>query len=64
MRIRETQKHTDPDADSEHWYSYIILRRQKVKKKSQNSKNQGFSYYVCLMMEGSGAGADPGGLKT
>jgi hypothetical protein len=39
--------------------------------KSQNSKNQGFSYYFCLMMKGSGSGsvlvtnpdadADPGG---
>ncbi len=32
MRIREAQKHTDPrdpdtDADSEHWYNYIILQR-------------------------------------
>jgi hypothetical protein len=28
----------------------------KVKKKSQNSRNQGFSYYFCLMIEGSGSG--------
>ncbi len=32
MQIREAQKHTDPtdpdlDADSEHWYIYIILQR-------------------------------------
>jgi hypothetical protein len=25
----------------------------KVKKKSQNSRNQGFAYYFCLMIEGS-----------
>ena len=25
----------------------------KVKKKSQNNRNQGFSYYFCLMIEGS-----------
>ena len=25
----------------------------KVIKKSQNSRNQGFSYYICLMLEGS-----------
>jgi hypothetical protein len=36
---------------------------------SQNSKNQGFSYYICLMIEGSGsipltAVPDPGGSKT
>ncbi len=30
---------------------------KKVKKKSQNSRNQGFSYYVCLMKEGSGSGS-------
>jgi hypothetical protein len=31
----------------------------KVIKKSQNSRNQGFSYryYFCLMMEGSGDGS-------
>ncbi len=29
------------------------------KKKSQNSINQGFSYYFCLMMEGSGSGSVP-----
>jgi hypothetical protein len=49
MQIRVAQKHTDPDldpdADSEHWYIYIIFRRWKVIKKLQNSTNQGFSYY-------------------
>ncbi len=29
----------------------------KVKKKSQNRRNQGFSYYFCLMIEGSGSGS-------
>jgi hypothetical protein len=29
----------------------------EVKKKSQNSRNQGFSYYFCLMIEGSGVGS-------
>jgi hypothetical protein len=29
----------------------------QVQKKSQNSRNQGFSYYFCLMIEGSGAGS-------
>jgi hypothetical protein len=31
----------------------------KVKKKSQNSKNKCFSYYFCLMIEGSGSGSIP-----
>jgi hypothetical protein len=44
-----------PDADSEHWYIYIILQRYNVIKKLQNSTNQGFSYWFCLMMEGSGS---------
>ncbi len=53
-RIRKAQKHRDftdpdPDADPEHW--------ERVIKKSQNSINQGFSYYFCLMMEGAGAGS-------
>ncbi len=34
---------------------YIIFLRWKVPKKSQYSKNQGFSYYFCLMIEGSGS---------
>ncbi len=29
----------------------------KSKKKSQNSRNPGFSWYFCLMMEGSGSGS-------
>ncbi len=29
----------------------------KVIKKSQNSRNQGFSYYFCLMIEGPGSGS-------
>jgi hypothetical protein len=29
----------------------------KSQKKSQNSRNQGFSYYFCMMKEGSGSGA-------
>ncbi len=28
-------------------------------KKSQNRRNQGFSYYFCLMLEGSGSGSIP-----
>ncbi len=36
-------------------YFYIIFQRSKDFKKSQNSRNQGFSYYFCLMIEGSGS---------
>jgi hypothetical protein len=38
---------------------YIIFQRLKVKKKSQRSRNQGFSYYFCLVIEGSGSGSIP-----
>jgi hypothetical protein len=41
--------------------------KDKVKKKSQNSRNQGVIYYFCLMMEGSGSGSGsipPGRPKT
>ncbi len=54
-----------------------FVKDKKSKKKSQKSRNQGFSYYFCLMIEESGAGAgsrsiplnngpdpDPGGPKT
>jgi len=36
-------------------YIYIIFQRSKVQKKSPNSRNQYFSYYFCLMTEGSGS---------
>jgi hypothetical protein len=32
-------------------------KKKKVIKKSQNSGNQGLSYYFCLMIKGSGSGA-------
>ncbi len=35
-------------------YIYILFQRLKVIKKSQNSRNQCFSYNVCLMIEGPG----------
>ncbi len=38
-------------------YIYIIFQKEKVQKKSQNSRDQGFSYYFCLMIEGSGSGS-------
>jgi hypothetical protein len=37
----------------------IIFQRWKVIKKSQNSRNQGFSYYFSLMIEGSRGGFLP-----
>ncbi len=30
--------------------------KTKSQKESQNSRNQGFSYYFCMMIEGSGSG--------
>ncbi len=38
-------------------YIYIIFQRYKVKKKSQSSRNQDFSYYFCLVIEGYGFGS-------
>jgi hypothetical protein len=35
-------------------YIYIIFQKYNVINKSQNSRNQGFSFYFCLMKEGSG----------
>jgi hypothetical protein len=40
-------------------YIYIIFLRQKVTKKSQNSRNQGFFYYFCLMIKVSRSGSGP-----
>jgi hypothetical protein len=39
-----------------------FFKRYKVQKKSQNSKNQSFSYYFCLMIEGLGAGFRSGSI--
>ncbi len=36
-------------------YIYIIFQIWKSQKESQNSRNQGFSYYFCMMTEGSGS---------
>jgi hypothetical protein len=38
-------------------YFYII---SKIQSQKENSKNQGFSYYICLMIEGSGSGSRAG----
>jgi hypothetical protein len=37
-----------------HYFSKI-----KSQKESQNSRIQGFSYYFCMMTEGSGSGSIP-----
>ncbi len=49
--------------------AYYILKvhlhhfsKIKSQKKSQNRRNQGFSYYFCMMIEGSGSGAGSGSL--
>jgi hypothetical protein len=56
------------------FFAHYILKEHlhhfsqiKSKKKSQNSRNQGFSYFFCLLMEGSIRSVkrtDPGGPKT
>jgi hypothetical protein len=50
--------------------TFTSVLKDKSLKKSQNSRNQGFSYFLYLLMEGSGSGSiqmmdlDPGGPKT
>jgi hypothetical protein len=34
---------------------YIIYKDKNVKKKSQRSRNQGFSNFFCLVIKGSGS---------
>ncbi len=38
----------------------IHFSKIKSQKESQNSRNQGFSYYFCMMIEGSGSRAGSG----
>ncbi len=46
-------------------YIYISFQRQeKVKKKSQNSRNQGFSYFIRLLLEGSGSRSRSGSVQN
>jgi hypothetical protein len=37
-----------------------LFPKIKSQKESQNSRNQGFSYYSCMMIEGSRSGAESG----
>jgi hypothetical protein len=37
--------------------TFISFLKIKSQKESQNSRNQGFSYYFCMMIGGSGSGA-------
>jgi hypothetical protein len=37
-----------------------IFSKIKSQKEPQNSRNQGFSYYFCMMIEGSGSGSRAG----
>jgi hypothetical protein len=37
------------------FFAYFFLKVHLLKKKSQSSRNQGFSYYFCLVLEGSGS---------
>ncbi len=40
-------------------FFYIIFQSEKVISKLQNSRNKGFSYYFCVMIEGSRSGSVP-----
>ncbi len=40
-----------------HWHNFSKIKSQK---ESQNSRNQGFSYYFCMTIEGSGSRAGSG----
>ncbi len=41
-------------------YNFIIFQKYvKSHKEVTNSRNQGFSYYFCLIVEGSGSGSVP-----
>ncbi len=42
-------------------YHFSKIKSQKDKKKS---RNQGFSYYFCMMIEGSGSGSRAGSRST
>ncbi len=37
--------------------TFTSFFKDKSQKESQNSRNQGFSYYFCMLIEGSGAGS-------
>ncbi len=37
--------------------TFTSFSKDKKSKKSQNRRNQGFSYYFCMMIEGSGSGS-------
>jgi hypothetical protein len=45
--------------DPQHCVHLHNFQRYKVTQKSQNSRNQCFSYYFCLMTERSGSGSVP-----
>jgi len=47
--------------DAIRWFDGIFISffKDKKSKRSHNSRNQGFSYYFCLMIKGSGSGSRP-----
>jgi hypothetical protein len=42
--------------------TFTSFFKDKSQKESQNSRNQCFSYYFCLMIERSGAGSESGSI--
>ncbi len=41
---------------------YIIIKDKKSKRVTKNNRIQGFSYYFCMMIEGSGSRAGSGSI--
>jgi hypothetical protein len=42
--------------------TFTLFFKDKSQKESQNSRIQGFSYYFCMMIEGSGSRAGSGSI--
>ncbi len=59
LRIREAEKTYGSYGSGTLVHLHHSLRK-KIIKKSQNSRNHGFSYYFCLITKGSGAGSGCG----
>ncbi len=60
--LQKRQQKTNIKKFSAFYYLKVHLHhfsKIKSKKESQNSRNQRFSYYFCLMIEGSGSGSIP-----
>jgi hypothetical protein len=52
----------DPDADPDPAIFVMTFKIKSQKEDTKQYRNQGFSYFFCLVIEGSDT--DPGGPKT